>query len=140
MKKILFLILMMIFITSCGVSNRVITVGNVSVYSTEGEKIKTYNNVIFEQVPEQDTVYSISFIEPNGTIHFIKNSMIVIDGVEQILEPNISTTTSVIVYPYGYYTPYHRSFYYYHPRYRVIPPRRYEPRPTPNHNHPPRRR
>ena len=145
MKKILFFFLMMIFITSCGVSNRVVTVGNVSVYSLKGEKLRTYNNVVFEDVPAQDTVYSISFIEQNGTVHFIENSMVVVDGVEQIVEPDKPTsTTSVIVYPYGYYRPYYGNYYYryprHYPRLKPKPGPRPEPRPQPRYNPNPRHR
>lgn len=145
MKKILIAILMMILITSCGVSNRVVTLGNVSVLSPTGEKLRTYNNVVLEEVPVQDTLFSIHFIEQNGTEHYIDNSIVVVEGVEQILESErVTSTTSVVVYPYGYYYPYYGSYYYrypYHyPRYRVTPPppRKPEPRPQPRPNYRPR--
>ena len=144
MKKILFLILMMIFVTSCGVSNRVVTLGNVTVFSPNGEKIRTYKNVVLEKVPSQDTLTFVHFTEQNGTEHYINNSIVVVEGVEQIVEPERINTTSVVVYPYAYYYPYYNTYYYHYPKYTVAPPRRIEPRPqpkpNPHYNHSPRKR
>lgn len=142
MRNILFFIFVLIFVSSCGVSNRVVTIGNVSVYSSSGEKVRTYNNVVFEEVPVQDTMYKVSFIEQNGTMHYINGTMVVVEGVEQIVEPSKPTsTTSVIVYPYGYYRPYYNSYYYhrpYHyPRHNVSP--RPVPKPQPRPQSRPRR-
>lgn len=150
MKKFLFMILLVCFITSCAVSNRVVTLGNVSVLSPTGERIRSYNNVVLKEVPLQDTLTSVYFVEQNGTEHYIDNQLVVVEGVEQIVESErVTSTTSVVVYPYGYHYPYYNTYYYhyypYYYRHRVVPrpqPRpRPDVRPAPNHprpNHGPR--
>lgn len=148
MKKFLIAILTMFIITSCAATNRVVTLGNVSLLSPTGERIRSYNNVVLQEVPLRDTVNSIYFVEQNGTEHFIENSIVVVEGVEQIVETDKATvTSSVVMYPYDYYYPYYRVYYYHFPDYprpRVAPrpePRReprHEPRPQPRREPAPR--
>lgn len=147
MKKFLISILMVILITSCGVSNRIVTLGNVSILSKTGEKLRSYNNVILEEIPIQDTLTSIHFFEQNGNKHYLKNSIVVIEGVKQI--KRVTSTTYVVNYPYGYYRIYYyyrkpycyyRTYHYRQPRqkyrqhqYILLPPNK------PNRNQPTRR-
>ena len=137
MKKFLIAILTMFVVTSCAATNRVVTLGNVSLLSPSGEKLRNYNNVVLREVPVADTLSSIYFVEQDGTEHFIENSIVVVEGVEQIVQSDKATvTSSVVMYPYDYYYPYYRVYYYHFPDYprpRVVPrpePRR-EPRPQP---------
>lgn len=133
MKKILLFALAILLFTGCAAQRSAIKVGNVTISDNKGQIVSSYQRVqILNQVGEGDNVTNIKFVERDGTVHYVEDGCISVDGIEYI-EEGRSSNRVVVVGSYPYYSyPYvitypYRS--YYHPYYNRRP--LFTPRPAP---------